>query len=243
MIKNTQTNLGHIVVALFFLSLLTLGILIHQDYGISFDEPAQRLIGATNLNHIAQIFNISSILNNEVLAQFPKNLSQITDRDYGVIYEVPAAFMEHVFNLKQEREIYLARHFLTFLFFISGVYAVYHMAERRFNDWRIGLLAATFLILSPRIFADAFYNSKDLVFLSVFAIAMNTTIAFVIRPSWKTALFHALPCAIAIDTRLMASLIPLVTIGIIFIKAIKQELFSFSFFVCICCRGKVHRQL
>ena len=98
------------------------------------------------------------------------------------------------------------------------------MAERRFNDWRIGLLAATFLILSPRIFADAFYNSKDLVFLSVFAIAMNTTIAFVIRPSWKTALFHALACAIAIDTRLMASLIPLVTIGIIFIKAIKQEL-------------------
>jgi hypothetical protein len=224
MIKSTQTNLGRTVVALFFLGLLTLGILIHQDYGISFDEPAQRLIGVTNLNHIAQLFNISSILNNEVLAQFPKNLSQITDRDYGVIFEVPAAFMEHVFNLKQEREIYLARHFLTFLFFIGGVYAVYRMAERRFNDWRIGLLAATFLILSPRIFADAFYNSKDLVFLSVFAVAMNTTVVFVIRPSWKTALFHALACAIAIDVRIMAIIIPLMTIAILFIKSLKDEL-------------------
>ncbi|MBU3604089.1 glycosyltransferase family 39 protein [Polynucleobacter sp. AP-Kaivos-20-H2] len=224
MIKSTQTNLGRTAVALFFLGLLTIGILIYQDYGVSFDEPAQRLIGVTNLNHIAQLFNISSILNNEFLAQFPKNLSQITDRDYGVIFEVPAALMEHVFNLKQEREIYLARHFLTFLFFIGGVYAVYRMAERRFNDWRIGLLAATFLILSPRIFADAFYNSKDLVFLSVFAIAMNTTVAFVIRPSWKTAIFHALACAIAIDVRIMAIIIPLITIAILFIKSLKDEL-------------------
>lgn len=224
MIKSTQTNLGRTVVALFFLGLLTLGILVHQDYGISFDEPAQRLIGITNLNHIAQIFNISSILSNEVLAQFPKNLSQITDRDYGVIFEIPAAFMEHAFNLKQEREIYLARHFLTFLFFIGGVYAVYRMAERRFNDWRIGLLAATFLILSPRIFADAFYNSKDLVFLSVFAIAMNTTITFVIRPNWKTALCHALACAIAIDVRIMAIVIPALTIAILVIKSLKDEM-------------------
>lgn len=218
-----KNNLRKLVNPLFFLGLLTLGLLTYKDYGVSFDEPAQRLIGVTNLNHIAHKFNLSSIINNESLAQFPKRLDQITDRDYGVIFELPAAFMEHALDLKQERDIYHARHLLTFLFFLAGVFAVYRMAERRFNDWRIGLLAATFLILSPRIFADAFYNDKDLVFLSVFAIAMNTSISFLVKPSWKTAFIHGLACAVAIDARLMAVIIPALTVFVLALKVLKKE--------------------
>lgn len=222
MIKSPK-NMGKIISAVFFVCLLVLGASIYKDYGVSVDEPAQRLIGATNVNHIAQKWHIDSLAKNETLAQFPKKLDQIIDRDYGVIFEVPAIIMELVLHIKEERKIYFARHLLTFLFFCGGVFAVYKMAARRFSDWRIGLLAATFLILSPRIFADAFYNSKDLVFLSVFAIAMNTAIGFVIRPNWKSALIHGLACAIAIDTRLMAVIIPALTIIIMVIKAMKKE--------------------
>jgi hypothetical protein len=218
--KNNLSKLGS---ALFFLSFLALGLLIYKDYGVSFDEPAQRLIGATNLNHIAHKFNLTSIINNESLAQFPKRLDQITDRDYGVIFELPAAFMEHVLDLRQERDIYHARHLLTFLFFFAGVFAVYRMAQRRFNDWRIGLFAATFLILSPRIFADAFYNDKDLVFLSVFAIAMNTSIGFLVKPNWKTAFIHGLACAAAIDARLMAVIIPALTVLVLALKVLQTK--------------------
>lgn len=238
-----NNNLKKLVSPLLFLGLLTLGLLTYKDYGVSFDEPAQRLIGVTNLNHIAHKFNLSSIINNESLAQFPKRLDQITDRDYGVIFELPAAFMEHALDLRQERDIYHARHLLTFLFFLAGVFAVYRMAQRRFNDWRIGLLAATFLILSPRIFADAFYNDKDLVFLSVFAIAMNTSISFLLKPSLKTALFNGIACAIAIDARIMAVIIPVLTISIMGIKVLKAEvsfrkgfLYLVIFFTtCIAC--------
>lgn len=215
--------MGKIISAVFFVCLLILGAFIYKDYGVSVDEPAQRLIGATNVNHIAQKWHIDSLTKNETLAQFPKKLDQIIDRDYGVIFEVPAMVMELGLRIKEERKIYFARHLLTFLFFCGGVFAVYKMAARRFSDWRIGLLAATFLILSPRIFADAFYNSKDLVFLSVFAIAMNTAIGFVIKPNWKNALIHGLACAIAIDTRLMAVIIPALTIIIMVIKAMKKE--------------------
>lgn len=216
-----KNALSKLIPALFLLSLLGLGLFTFKDYGVSFDEPAQRLIGVTNLNYIAHKFNIESIINNESFAQFPKRLDQITDRDYGVIFELPAAYMEHILDLKQEQDIYHARHLLTFLFFIAGVFAVYRMAQRRFNDWRLGLLAATFLILSPRIFADAFYNDKDLVFLSVFAIAMNTSITFLVKPSWKTASLSGLTCAVAIDARLMAVIIPALTVGALGLKAIK----------------------
>lgn len=226
-------NLKKLISPLFFLGILTLGLLTYKDYGVSFDEPAQRLIGITNLNHIAQKFDLNSIINNESLAKFPKRLDQITDRDYGVIFELPAAFMEHALDLKQERDIYHARHLLTFFFFLAGVFAVYRMAERRFNDWRIGLLAATFLILSPRIFADAFYNDKDLVFLSVFAIAMNTSISFLLKPSLKTALINGIACAIAIDARIMAVIIPVLTISIMGIKVLKAEVSVRKGFICL----------
>lgn len=216
--------MGKLISTIFFLCLLALGLFVYKDYGISFDEPAQRLIGITNLNHVARHFNHQAIINNDSLTQFPKKLDQITDRDYGVIFELPAAFMEHALDLKLERDIYFARHLLTFLFFLAGVISVYCMAQRRFNDWRIGLLAATFLILSPRIFADAFYNDKDLVFLSVFAIAMNTAIGFLIKPSWKTAMIHGLACAIAIDARIMAVIIPALTAGVMTIQAIKKQI-------------------
>ena len=218
--------MGKFISAIFFLCFFALGLFVYQDYGVSFDEPAQRLIGITNLNHVAHQFNHQAIINNNSLTEFPKKLDQITDRDYGVIFELPAAFMEHALDLKQERDIYFARHLLTFLFFFAGVISIYRMAQRRFNDWRIGLLAATFIILSPRIFADAFYNDKDLVFLSVFAIAMNTAIGFLIKPSWKTAIIHGLACAIAIDARIMAVIIPALTAGVMAIQAIKKQITS-----------------
>lgn len=228
-----KKTLSKYVSVLFFIGLLGLGLFIYKDYGVSFDEPAQRLIGATNLNHIAHKFNLTSIINNESFSQFPKRLDQITDRDYGVIFELPAAYMEHVLDLKQERDIYHARHLLTFLFFLAGVFAVYRMAQRRFNDWRIGLLAVSFLILSPRIFADAFYNDKDLVFLSVFAIAMNTSISFLLKPSLKTALINGIACAIAIDARIMAVIIPMLTISIMGIKVLKAEVSFHKGFLCL----------
>lgn len=213
-----------LVVPIFFIGLLILGLQIHRDYGVSFDEPAQRLIGVTNLNFVAHKFNISSIINNPSLSKFPSRLDQITDRDYGVVFELPAALMEHLLSLNDEREIYFARHLLTFLFFFAGAIAIYRMTVRRFEDWRIGILAITFLILSPRIFADSFYNDKDLVFLSMIAIAMNTTITFIVKPNLKTALINGLSCGLAIDARIMAVIILILTAGIFLIKIFKFEI-------------------
>lgn len=213
-----------LVVPILFIGLLILGLQIHRDYGVSFDEPAQRLIGVTNLNFVAHKFNISSIINNPSLSQFPSRLDQITDRDYGVVFELPAALMEHLLSLNDEHEIYFARHLLTFLFFFAGAIAIYRMTVRRFEDWRIGILAITFLILSPRIFADSFYNDKDLVFLSMIAIAMNTTITFIVKPNLKTALINGLSCGLAIDTRIMAVIILILTAGIFLIKTFKFEI-------------------
>ena len=214
-----------ICVSLFFLIFLGIGISIHKDYSVSWDEPAQRLIGGVNLTHIAKLVGSNSILSNPQFTDFSKiPLDQLKDRDYGVIFEVPAIFIEHLLGLSDSLEIYHSRHLLTFLFVFCGLIAVYRMGERRFSNWRAGLLVASFFILSPRFFAESFYNDKDLVFVSVFAIAMNTAISFLITPNTRTLIFHSIASAIAIDARIMAVIIPAVTLFIFTLELIRQEI-------------------
>jgi hypothetical protein len=151
-------------------------------------------------------------------------LAKYQDRDYGVAFEAPAFALEHILRLKDPRRIYMLRHLLTFIVSFGGVYAVYRLSRRRFLDWRIGLLSAAFLVLTPRFFAESFYNSKDVVFMAVFAAAMNTTISFVLRPRMKTALVHALATAVAIDVRIMGLLLVVVSVMVLIIRLIRREL-------------------
>ena len=113
--------------------------------------------------------------------------------------------------------------FLRFLFFFGGIFAVFRLSERRFLDWRLGLLASLFLVLSPRFFAESFYNNKDIVFMALFAIAMNANIAFVLRPGIRTALFGALAAAIAIDVRIMGVVLPVVTLFLLLIRLTRSD--------------------
>jgi Protein of unknown function (DUF3108) len=212
----------HISVGLFFLLLLFLGISRYRDYGISWDESKQRLTGAVTLKYLAETFHVpaSRVPWKERLP----SLATYQDRDYGVAFEAPAFALEQLLRLKDLRDVYMFRHLLTFLVFLGGVYAVYRLALKRFSDWRIGLLSALFLVLSPRFFAESFYNSKDIVFTAAFAVAMNTMISFVIRPRVNTACVHALGTALAIDVRIMALFLMVVSVAFLIIRVIRREL-------------------
>jgi len=151
-------------------------------------------------------------------------LAMYPDRDYGVAFEAPVFALERIFRLKDPRDIYMFRHLLTFFVSIGGVCAVYRLSQRRFLDWRIGLLSAVFLVLTPRFFAEFFYNSKDIVFMAVFAAAVNTTISFALRPRIKTALLHALATAVAVDVRIMGLLLVVVSVMLLMIRLVRREL-------------------
>nr|WP_262904730.1 glycosyltransferase family 39 protein [Hymenobacter lucidus] len=105
------------------------------------------------------------------------------------------------------------RHLATFFTVLVGVYGFYRLAARRFGSWRLGLLGAALLVLSPRLFAEAFYNYKDLVFLAFFTGAIYTLTRLLRRPSWRWALAHALATGAAIDVRTMGVLLLGFTIG------------------------------
>jgi hypothetical protein len=208
---------------IFFLLFAMVGLLSLKSYGVSADEMTQRGIGLTSLAYIANLFQIPFLLNGAAPLQDPASvfLAQ-KDRDYGVAFELPAEFLVRLLQL-QDADVYFFRHLLTFLVFFCAVFFFYRLVKERYSSQAFGLLGALFLVLSPRIFGDGFFNDKDLVFMSTFVIATYTLIRFVLQPSWKTGLWHALACAIAIDVRIMAIIIPAATLVTLVALVIRKD--------------------
>ena len=199
--------------------LLYLGFALHKDFGVPSDEPVERMNGVVSLNYVADFFGVKSLQSSESLAVYRHlQLENYFDRDYPVLFNLTAALLERVFHINDEQGIYFFRHLLNYLVCLLGVYAVFRLAERRFADWRYGLLAAIAFVLSPRFFAEFFYNTKDLIFLTFFAIAMNSLIAFILKPSFKSAFFHAVAVGFAVDARIMGVIFIPLTIFVFFMR-------------------------
>jgi hypothetical protein len=72
----------------------------------------------------------------------------------------------------------------------------------RFNNFWIAILGTTFLLISPRIFAHSFYNSKDLIFLSFLIFSLFSAIKFIEKKSLQTALLHSLFTGLLVAVRI-----------------------------------------
>ena len=97
---------------------------------------------------------------------------------------------------------------LLFSFFYALIY-FYKLAKLRTNNVILSSTAVVILFLTPRIFANSFYNSKDIVFLSFFFIAIYYSIKFFKKHLKKNIILAGLTCAIAIDTMIAGVILPL----------------------------------
>lgn len=185
-------------------ALLLLGASIYRGYGLTWDEPSNHYNGAVNLT-----FMLEALLPNAWQARFIPADPQLHPAgtwpgfDHGVAFELPAALLGRLLYPGNPAGYYRLRHLLVFLVFAGGVVVLYRLARLRYPAARwLPLLAAGALVLSPRFFAEAFYNGKDISFMVAFALAMLTLVRLAQRPTWPRALVHALATALAADVRL-----------------------------------------
>jgi len=201
-----------IIVFVFFVLFLIVGISIFKDYGVGIDEASHRGNGLRSIEYIME--GDQSLFNYDI-------------RYYGPAFEMFLAFIEKIFNLTEDlRAVYLMRHLFTFILFLVSVFFFYKLCKNNFNSWKVGLLGSLFLILSPRIFADSFYNSVDIPFLSLFIISVYTLIQYLNKKTLPRAIAHAIVCAVLIDIRIMGIIIPFFTLIFliidIFVKGRKE---------------------
>ena len=210
------------VVGLFFGLLGLLGLWRAPDYGSFIDEDSCRESGQVSLVYLYGLVPprwLPARAAERLAATAPKNrLEHYVDRDYGVAFELPLAVVEKLTGYTDMGDVLRLRHRCVWLVSCAGLLAFYWLAARRLRSWRAGLLGVTFLLLSPRQFADFFYNSKDAVFLASYLVAAATAAAFIRRPNAARAALHALACAVAIDIRLMGVLVPVLTLVLLALR-------------------------
>ena len=217
--RNILNNLD-LYIFIFFVIYFFLGVNIYKDFGISFDENINRTNGFVSLNYIINLFNL-----NIDLSPFYKNipfLEDYVDREYGVLFDLPAAFLEVLMEIKNSKETYLLRHLMTFIIFYLSSLCFYFLCLNLFKEKFISAIGVIFLILSPRIFAESFYNSKDITFLSFFIFSIFFNIRFLNQNNSKNIFFAAFFSALMTDIRVIGIFLPFVTILFFFLNTGKK---------------------
>ena len=216
-----------IVVTLIYLIFFIIGILSYQDFGISVDEWDLRVLGFVNLKYITEIFfqNISVKLDEILL--IPK-ISDYSSNTHGAIFALPMAFVEYFFNITDSQKYYFIRHYFNHLIFLISNFYFFLLVKERFNNWIYGIFGGLFLFLSPRIFAESFYNQKDILFLSLFTINLYYGIHFLKSPSLKNSILFSFTTALAIDIRIMGIIIAPVIVFLTYFKYLRNTNFKIT---------------
>lgn len=185
----------------FFGLLALLGLGLFRDYGVSWDESNNHLNGLVNLKYLASFLPEGSAIRHHPTFATTPDIRNFRDAHHGPLFEMSVVALNYLFTDHDSRSYFLLRHLLVFSVFMVGVWALYRVGTYWFRDWRWGLLAGALLVLSPRFFAEGFYNGKDIVYLAFFTLAMHTLLRLLEQPTSGRAAAHGLATALAIDIR------------------------------------------
>ena len=209
-----------ITVSLIYGVFLVIGIISFADYGISVDEWELRELGFSNLKYLMGIFFENKANNLNYILEIPELSDHLGT--HGAIFAMPMAYIEYIFNITDSKIYYLVRHYFNHLIFLVSTFYLYKLIKLRFNNWIYGLFGILFLFLTPRIFAESFYNHKDLIFLSLFVINLYYGVKFLNNITLPNASLFALTTALSIDIRIMGIIIIPTIIIPLLIKNLKN---------------------
>jgi 4-amino-4-deoxy-L-arabinose transferase-like glycosyltransferase len=186
---NKKKILPALVVFLFFCAYILVGYSIYKDYGISADEETDYKRGMISYNRFvggkAGVY-MDACGKLKDVCYYPPLFSMVLYR------YAPGG---------DSQALYWRRHQLTFAFFAFSVFIFFLIGKKIFKDWKLGLLGALFLIISPTIFGNSFYNPKDIPFLSAYVISIYTLLLFLDKKNIFTAILHGIGIGIACSIR------------------------------------------
>ena len=150
----------HYLGLILFVVALIICAATYKDYGIAWDEPAQRELGNVAYDYVCHL---------------PSTYTTFSNRQYGVGFELPLIAIERYLKLTDSRDIYLMRHCATHLLFLLSAFSGYILFFRLFKNKYLASLGFLMIAFAPGIYAHSFFNSKDLPFLSLFLITLTIT--------------------------------------------------------------------
>jgi len=223
-----KNKLNNYLIILFFIYLF-FSFLIYKDYGISIDEPSTRFHGLVSFNYIVGLLNKFLFFNFAINENLP-NLQSYEHRDYGVFFEIIAITIERIFKLSNFSEIFYLRHLITNIFFIISSLFFAKVIFKFTKDLNFSLWGSIILYTTPRIFANSFYNNKDLIFLSFFIICIYYIFSFFKKKNTKNLVLVSLSLAILTSIRVIGIYLLILLLIFLLIEIFEKKKNKSSFF-------------
>ena len=195
---------------LFFGIMILLGLSIYKDYGMSWDENFQR-----NEN--------GKIVYEYIFKNAKSEYFNAGEKYHGPALEFVLYSMERLFNLDDTRTIYLMRHLVCYLIYLFSALMLFKLIEEIYQNWKLAAFACIVYTLSPRLFAESFYNSKDVGDLSIFTIAICSGYRFIMDTSWRKAMIHGLVSGFLIAIRITGIIMPAITLFVLALYSINMR--------------------
>lgn len=232
MLKFSKNNSYIIFFSIIYISF---GLFTFKDYGIGIEEHFQRSSGFYWLNHILQftsLENFKEIVQSKIYL-INQNILNLPDVEgvkfYGVIFDLPTAFLEVIFKIHEPQDYFYLRHLINYLiFYLSGV-LFYMILKIRIKINFICFLGFCIYLLSPRMYGNSFFDGKDLFFLSIF----TTTVFFYFNYEKKrniiSLFYFSLFCAFSTSTRIVGLAFPISFIFICLLKCMNEKEYASNF--------------
>lgn len=191
---------------------------MYKDYGISWDEPVQRGIGMEAYKYVHE---------------GSRTYMQMHDKIYGVGFELPLIYLEKMFDLHDTREIFLFRHLANVMFFAFACFIFFRLNLKLFQKLSIAIIPTLILLLSPRIFGHAFFNSKDIPFLCMYIISFYALHNYLLRSSYKNLIVLGICAGLLINFRIMGVLFFVSALFLLFVYLMQQRKLKQLIHVCL----------
>lgn len=198
-----------------FLIYFFIGLSIYKDFGLGIEEHFQRSSGFYWLNYILQ-FTDYELIKNEVnlkiseIQNLHPNLPPVEiAQHYGVIFDLPMAFIEIIFKIDFSSDQFYMRHLITFIIFFISSCLFYFFIRKRTKITSIAIISFLFYLVSPRIFGNSFFDGKDLLFLSIVTITFYFYSNYCETKNLLNLFLFALFSAISTSTRIMGIFFPI----------------------------------
>lgn len=194
-LKKLYVNFKKDYVRYSFIVFFITGLIIFNDYGVSFDEGSHRGYGKLVFDYI--YFQDKSMLTN-------------IHRFYGPSLEFFISHLDYLYfiDIWDFEDAFLLRHFIYFLLFFTSSIAIYMTSKIIFNDRFLAFVSFLFYILSPRIFADSFYNPKDTPFMFFFIFSFYFMLKwFLDTKKLQYLILFSLFTGLSINARLLGLLL------------------------------------
>ena len=193
---------GRTMVVLFFLALIAVGLVTVPDYGSAWDEKGEIGILRMSLKEYADILPIDTPYRRALTEMGIVPISQSIERDHGICSYYPL-FWAVCRTDVSVRQVSLLWRGYTWLLFCLGAYSLYALARGMGLSRPLACIAVLMLAFSPRIFAEAHYNNKDIALLSLSLLAMWQTLRLWQKPTVSRGLLFALAAGFCSGTRVI----------------------------------------